>query len=132
MIFEIFITILGLFSFIIFAFIVGTLKKDNSVIDIFYGLGYIVLIWISFILSNNLSLRKIIITSCISVWGLRLAIYLIIRNWGKTEDYRYQAIRKKMGEKVILKSFYRIYLFQCIDPGCSYCFDRLESVSYKR
>ncbi|MBY9014993.1 MAG: DUF1295 domain-containing protein [Candidatus Lokiarchaeota archaeon] len=112
MIFEMLISILGLFLFLFLAFIVGTLKKDNSIIDIFYGLGYLVLIWISLILSYDFSLRKIIISICVSIWGLRLAIYVMIRNWGKPEDYRYQAIRRKMGDKAILKSFYRIYLFQ--------------------
>jgi steroid 5-alpha reductase family enzyme len=109
---EILFSALALLFFMTFAFLVGTIKKDNSVIDIFYGLGYVVLIWASLLFSNVFPLRKLIITSLVTLWGLRLAIYVMIRNWGKPEDYRYQTIRKKMGDKVILKSFLRIYMFQ--------------------
>jgi steroid 5-alpha reductase family enzyme len=112
MLIEILLSALILIIFMIIAFIVGTLKKDNSVIDVFYGLGYIVLIWSGLFLSNTFPPRKIIITSLVTLWGLRLAIYILIRNWGKPEDYRYQAIRKKMGNNVVLKSFGRIYMFQ--------------------
>ncbi len=112
MIIEILLSILALFIFMTFAFLIGTIKKDNSVIDIFYGLGYVVLIWAGLLLLNEYPPRKIIITLLVTLWGFRLAIYVMIRNWGKPEDYRYQAIRERMGDKVILKSFLRIYMFQ--------------------
>ena len=112
LIIEILLSGLILLGFMVIAFLVGTIKKNNSVIDIFYGFGYVVLVWSSLILSADFALRKIILTSLVTLWGFRLAIYIVIRNWGRSEDYRYQAIRERMGNNVILKSFFRIYLFQ--------------------
>ena len=112
MIIELLLSGLVLLGFMIIAFLVGIIKKDNSIIDIFYGFGYVVLVWSSLLLSADFALRKIIITLLVTLWGFRLGIYVMIRNWGKPEDYRYQAIRERMGDNVILKSFFRIYLFQ--------------------
>ena len=112
MIIELVLSGLILLVFIVIAFLVGTIKKNNSIIDIFYGPGYVILLWSSLIFSSDFALRKIILTSLVTLWGFRLAIYIMIRNWGKPEDYRYRAIRKRMGDNVILKSFFKIYLFQ--------------------
>jgi len=103
---------LTLFAYMHIAFLVGILKKNNAVIDIFYGMGFVVVVWTSFILMGIFSIRQIIITTLITIWGIRLSTYVTIRNWGRPEDYRYQAMRKRFGNKIISKSYTKIYLFQ--------------------
>jgi len=49
--------------------------------------------------SGELNPRKILILVLVSVWGIRLATYLAIRNTGKGEDFRYQEFRRKYGQK---------------------------------
>ena len=112
MILIILLSALALFIFMHIAFLVGTALKNNGVIDSFYGLGYVVVVWTSLILMGAFELRHIITTILVSIWGLRLFLYVTVRNWGEPEDYRYQAIRKSYGDKVILKSYWKIYLFQ--------------------
>ncbi len=112
MIVTILLSVLALFLYMILAFIVGTIKKNNGLIDCFYGSGYVVIAWTSLLLGGMFSLRQIIITIIVSIWGIRLSLYVTIRNWGKPEDYRYAAMRERYGDRVILKSFFRVYMFQ--------------------
>jgi len=107
---------LFLLIYLILAFVVGTIKKNNGLMDIFYGPGYFVVaissLMLYLIINNELDIRKMLIVSLVSIWALRLAIYVFIRNRGKPEDYRYQAMRRRWGNNIILKSFIRIYMFQ--------------------
>ncbi len=109
---------LFLFGYIFIAFIVGTIKRNNGIMDIFYGPGFFVVALTSmvfyFILNNTINLRQIIITILVLIWSLRLATYVFIRNRGKPEDYRYKAMRDRWGTNIILKSLLRIYIFQGI------------------
>ncbi|MEJ2250352.1 MAG: DUF1295 domain-containing protein [Candidatus Lokiarchaeota archaeon] len=106
------ITLIVLYIYIFIAFLVGTAKKDNSVMDIFYGGGFILIAWTTLILNGNYSLREIIVTIIVTIWGFRLSGYVFIRNRGKGEDKRYQNMRKKWGNNVVINSLLRIYLFQ--------------------
>jgi steroid 5-alpha reductase family enzyme len=45
------------------------------------------------------------------IWGLRLTLYILWRNWGKGEDYRYQAWREQAGAKWWW-SFFKVFLLQ--------------------
>ena len=114
MILIILFSALTLFIFMHVAFLVGSALKNNGVVDSFYGLGYVVVAWTSLILMGSFSLRHIITTILVSIWGFRLFLYVTIRNWGEPEDFRYQAIRKSYGDKVLFKSYWKIYLFQGI------------------
>ena len=106
----------ALFIYIFIAFIVGTIKKNNGLMDIFYGPGYFVVALTSFILNfmlnNTISLRQIIVIILVFVWALRLATYIYIRNHGKPEDYRYRAMREKWKTHIVWNSLTRVYLLQ--------------------
>lgn len=110
------ISYLFLFFYLLVAFIVGTAKKNNDLMDIFYGPGYVVVASTSlilyFIINNTVNIRQIVITILVSIWALRLALYLFIRNKGKPEDYRYQAMRRRWKTNIVWKSFKNVYMFQ--------------------
>ena len=49
----------------------------------------------------------------VSIWGLRLTIYLAIRNIGKKEDFRYQEFRRHYGiNRYWWVSFFQVFLLQ--------------------
>jgi steroid 5-alpha reductase family enzyme len=48
----------------------------------------------------------------VTVWGLRLSGYLIWRNLGKSEDFRYQEMRAKAPHRFWLTSLFRVFLLQ--------------------
>ena len=47
-----------------------------------------------------------------TIWGLRLSIYLFVRNHGNGEDFRYQAMRRKYGERFGVISLVTVFLLQ--------------------
>lgn len=109
---------LFLLVYLIIAFIVGTIKKNNGIMDIFYGPGYSVVALTSiiyyFIINNTVNIRQIVVTILVIIWSIRLASYVFIRNKGKPEDYRYKAMRERWKTNILLKSLIRVYIFQGI------------------
>lgn len=77
----------------------SVLIKNVSIVDIFWGLGFVVVNTFYVFVSGELNDRKIVILTLVSIWGLRLAVYLAYRNIGKGEDFRYQEFRKNYGPK---------------------------------
>ncbi|MFW9829541.1 MAG: DUF1295 domain-containing protein [Candidatus Thorarchaeota archaeon] len=109
---------LFLLGYLIIAFIVGTVKKNNGLMDVFYGPGYFVVALTSlityFLIYGIVNMRQIIVTTLVFIWAVRLGTYVFIRNRGKPEDYRYREMRERWKTNIVLKSFIRVYIFQGI------------------
>lgn len=87
--------------------------KNVSIIDIFWGLGYVIVNSLYFFSSEVYDQRKIVLLILVAIWGLRLTVYLGWRNYGKQEDYRYQEFRKKYGpERYWWFSYFQVFLLQ--------------------
>lgn len=87
--------------------------KNVSIVDIFWGLGFVVVNALYVFMSGELNTRKILILALVSIWGLRLAIYLAYRNIGKGEDFRYKEFRRNYGPKRYWWfSFFQTFLLQ--------------------
>jgi steroid 5-alpha reductase family enzyme len=93
-------------------FLIAQIKKDNSIVDVGWGIGFIIIALISFIINLPYTSLKIIITTMIVLWGIRLSLRIYLRNKGKAEDPRYAQWRKKWGKWVILRSYFQIYMLQ--------------------
>ena len=93
--------------------ILSVYLKDASIVDIFWGFGFVIVNSIYFYLSEDLYLRATLLFFLVTVWGLRLTIYLAYRNIGKGEDFRYQEFRKHYGEhRYWWVSFFQVFLLQ--------------------
>jgi steroid 5-alpha reductase family enzyme len=79
--------------------------RDASIVDIFWGCGFVIIAWFCALTTDGAGPRRLLMTALVTIWGLRLAIYLFWRNAGKGEDYRYQAMRKR------IRSFPLVSLF---------------------
>jgi steroid 5-alpha reductase family enzyme len=86
--------------------------KDASIIDIFWGTGFVILAWWYRYLMDLSDYRSLIFCIIVSIWGIRLSIHLGNRNIGKPEDYRYQEWRKQYGKNFWWVSFLRVFLLQ--------------------
>jgi steroid 5-alpha reductase family enzyme len=53
-----------------------------------------------------------LVSGMVILWGLRLAIYIFIRNRGKKEDFRYAKWRKDWGKSWILRSYLQVFILQ--------------------
>jgi steroid 5-alpha reductase family enzyme len=79
--------------------------KDVSIIDAFWGTAFVIVCWLG-IITEEYHFRKVLITLLVSIWGIRLSLYLFIRNHGKPEDYRYAAMRKNSPSFTFTSLFY--------------------------
>jgi len=95
--------------------IISIIIKNVSIVDLFWGLGFVLSSIFYFINTEGYLLRKIIVLILVSIWGLRLSLYLTWRNWSKGEDFRYRQFRKNYGEKRYWWiSFFQTFLLQGI------------------
>jgi steroid 5-alpha reductase family enzyme len=89
--------------------------KNSSIVDIFWGTGFVIVAWVAFLLTPQGFLpRKLLLCALVTLWGLRLSIHILSRNWGKPEDFRYQVWRKEAGESWWWRSFFKVFLLQGI------------------
>lgn len=88
--------------------------RDVSIVDICWGLGFVVIAWLSQRWIAGDSLRAALVVAMVTLWGVRLAAYLAWRNWGQGEDYRYQAMRRHHGERFGLISLGTVFGLQAV------------------
>ncbi len=87
--------------------------KNASIVDIFWGTGFVIAAWAAFLLTpEGFIQRKLLIAGLVTIWGLRLSLHILIRNWGKPEDFRYQAWRNETGSAWWWRSFFKVFLLQ--------------------
>jgi hypothetical protein len=88
--------------------------KNVSIVDIGWGFGFVIVAWTCFLTKGFASpgWSHLLLPIVVTVWGLRLTIYLAIRNIGKPEDYRYVAMREKHGASFIWSSLLRVFVLQ--------------------
>jgi steroid 5-alpha reductase family enzyme len=100
----------GIFVWTLIAYSIGIISKDHSWIDMFYGLGYILVTVISLVMVEKITLVSLTLSILICIWGIRLSSYIFYRKltWQKGEDKRYQNL--KTSNKIL--NFFKIYLVQ--------------------
>ena len=86
--------------------------KNTSIVDIFWGVGFAAIATITFTRAGGYDNRKLLITSLAVIWGFRLAVHIGWRNHGKGEDFRYQAMRKRIGPRFWLVSLFMVFGLQ--------------------
>lgn len=101
-----------LFVYMSLWFVVSVLKKRNDVADVAWGLGFVLMTWVSYVISDDSGARGLLVGILVSMWGLRLAWHIHKRNKGKAEDYRYRAWRKEWGTWFYIRSYFQVYLLQ--------------------
>lgn len=88
--------------------------KDASIVDVFWGLGFVILAWFTFFTASGYFTRGLLLASLVTIWGLRLALHIGWRNLGKGEDARYLAWRKQFGKNFWYVSLFKVFLLQAI------------------
>lgn len=100
------VTLLWIWSIII---------KNVSIVDIFWGFGFVVVNALYIFIPGELNDRKILVLILVSIWGLRLAAHLAFRNIGKGEDFRYREFRRNYGgHRYWWVSYFQTFLLQGI------------------
>lgn len=101
---------LSVIAYITLWFIVSVIKKRNDVADIAWGLGFVLIAWLSFLMSG-FSIKAFSINCLVTVWGVRLALHIYNRNKDKPEDSRYFKLRNTW-RNFYLRSYLQIFILQ--------------------
>lgn len=100
-------------TFMVVIWLVSLQLRNSSIVDIFWGAGFILTTWVYFALTPHGYVgRRLLISLLVTIWGLRLSLYILWRNWGKPEDFRYQKWRSEAGAKWWWFSFFKVFLLQ--------------------
>ena len=92
--------------------LVSLALRNASIVDITWGLGFVVVAWVSALRADAASGAASVLVAMVTVWGLRLGVYLFWRNHGNGEDYRYVAMRRRWGKRFWLISLATVFVLQ--------------------
>ena len=101
--------ILGFFTLL---WIFSLWLKDASIVDRFWGLGFLLLYALRFFDAEFSTVRGDIVFILVSIWAIRLSGYIHFRNTGHGEDVRYQKMRHQHGRQFWWKSWFTVFLLQ--------------------
>ena len=103
-----------LLAFMSVLWIASVLLTNASIVDPFWGLSFVIIVWFYFARTpDGDAVRKSLLAALVTLWGLRLSLYLLWRNWGHGEDFRYQAFRRKYGpDRYWWISFFQTFMLQ--------------------
>lgn len=86
--------------------------KNVSIVDLFWGTGFVIIAGVSLVQSDSSTLRGWLLTVLCAMWGLRLSVYLGMRNHRQPEDYRYAEMRARRGRNFWWSSLFIVFWLQ--------------------
>lgn len=90
--------------------------KNHSIIDIFWGPGFVVVAVVSYLLSAGSGgddTRRLVVLLLTAVWGLRLGLYIGRRNLGHGQDPRYtRLLASRQGGSLVVFLVRQVYGLQ--------------------
>lgn len=96
----------------VLTWILSLAVRNASIVDIVWGPGFAINSWVLAITIDGDPTRQLVMALLVGIWGMRLAGYLAKRNIGHGEDWRYVAMRKKMGPKFPVVSLITVFGLQ--------------------
>jgi steroid 5-alpha reductase family enzyme len=93
---------------------ISLIYRNVTIVDSLWGLGFVLIAWLTFSMSEGYWGRSLLIALLVTLWGLRLSLYLSWRNWGKGEDPRYGSWRKKAGNHFWFVSLFKVFILQAL------------------
>ena len=86
-------------ALMVVVWVVSVWRRDASIVDLVWGLGFVLVAWAVRLTVEGDPARQWLLVGMVTVWGLRLSGYLVWRNHGRGEDFRYQAMRRRWGAR---------------------------------
>jgi len=106
--------VIAIFIYFFVLFLVAQILKNNSIVDIGWGTGFIIISIVALLSSGNYTIRSFILAILIMAWGGRLTYHILKRNRGKPEDFRYAKWRREWGKWVVPRAFFQVFMLQGI------------------
>jgi steroid 5-alpha reductase family enzyme len=103
---------IGLFA--LWGWLFSLARKNVTHVDSMWSLFFVIATFSSCMLMRQPTTRMLLVLALVTIWALRLFIYLTWRNWGPHEDSRYVQIRENNQPHFWLKSLYLVFGLQAI------------------
>lgn len=89
-------------------------RNDVSIVDSLWSLMFLLVALVYAAMSSMTGPREVLILVLVTLWALRLSVYITWRNHGQPEDYRYQVIRANNEPGFRFKSLYIVFILQAV------------------
>ena len=106
------VTLAAIAAAMTLVWLLSVILRDASIVDPFWGAGFVLVAVVAVALNFPPSVRTMLMVALTAVWGLRLSLFLLCRNWGHAEDRRYQAMRQHHGPRFWWISLFTVCLLQ--------------------
>lgn len=103
----------ALIVFFSFVFIICWVKNRFDLIDIAWGVAFVLAAVVSLFFGRPGALQYIV-TSLVVLWAIRLVIAIALRLLHSKEDSRYTEMRQKWGKYTIVNMYTRVFLVQAV------------------
>ncbi len=87
-------------------------SKDVSFVDSLWSLFFVAAAVVYAWPPATLNAKGVLVLALVSIWAVRLSVYITARNWGTEEDFRYQKIRANNEPGFELKSLFIVFGLQ--------------------
>ena len=92
--------------------LLSLLLRDVSIVDVFWGLGFVLVAWVSSATNEVTTTREVVVRALVTIWGLRLTAHILARRAGAGEDPRYQQMRRRWGDAFPAVSLLSVFALQ--------------------
>ncbi|MGE4492806.1 MAG: DUF1295 domain-containing protein [Syntrophotalea sp.] len=93
-------------------FLLSIVLKDNSIADVFWGMGFLQVALHAIYRSETRTPSQVLFTILVALWAMRIVSYILSKKWiKKDEDPRYARWREQW-QHFYLRSFFQIYVLQ--------------------
>ncbi len=93
-------------------FALSVFLKRNDIADVSWGISFILIAIVALLKNEGSNPTLVLLSLLITVWGLRLAIRIALRNRKKNEDSRYREMLAGSRKFFYLKSFLQVFILQ--------------------
>ncbi len=90
--------------------------RDNSIVDVFWGFGFVLIAVISY-LQSDMWLPQTVVTALVCLWWARIVSHIWLRKLTeRREDARYAKWREEWGSGwyFVVRSFLQVYMLQML------------------
>jgi len=85
-----------------------------SIVDTLWSLLFVLGAFVYAFAGGAWRARALLVLVLVSLWALRLSVYITWRNWGHGEDPRYEVIRARNEPNFAFKSLYLVFGLQAV------------------
>lgn len=108
------LSLLALVIFAVMGWLLSLRLKDVSIVDSMWSLMFLLSLLTYVLDADALGPRVGLLFVMVTIWALRLSVYITLRNHGEGEDARYQEIRKNNQPNFEFKSLFIVFGLQAL------------------